>query len=110
MWVRGLMSKSRRVGAWTAVLACAGCVGVFAKMRAADEPGLVQVRYPRTDVALDTMKARSKAQRETIQQFKVFYDFQFIDRLKESGITFVHHSVPSQPTTTCGCITITAPA
>jgi hypothetical protein len=53
-----------------------------------------EVRYPKVDVALDTMAARIKAQRETIQQFKVFYGFQFTDRLKESGITFVHHVVP----------------
>ncbi len=53
-----------------------------------------EVRYPRVDVALDTMEARIKAQRETIQQFKVFHDFQFTDKLKESGITFTHHAVP----------------
>jgi enediyne biosynthesis protein E4 len=88
------MSKSMRVGACATFLACAGCLGLFTNLRAADEPGLPQVRYPRTDVALDTMEARIKAQRETIQQFKVFHDFQFTDKLKESGITFVHHAVP----------------
>ena len=63
-------------------------------MRGTDDTALTHVRFPRTDIALDTMDARSKAQRETIQQFKVFYDFQFTDKLKDSGITFVHHSVP----------------
>ena len=30
---------------------------------------------------------------ETIKQFKVFYQFHFTDKLKESGITFVYHAV-----------------
>jgi enediyne biosynthesis protein E4 len=77
-----------------AVLAGAGFIGMFASMHAADESELPEVRYPRVDVALDTMDARIKAQRETIRQFKVFHDFQFTDKLKESGITFVHHAVP----------------
>ena len=29
----------------------------------------------------------------TLSKFKVFYQFQFADKLKESGITFVHHAV-----------------
>jgi hypothetical protein len=82
------------IGSWAAVLACAGCIGLFASMHAADESDMPEVRYPRVDVALDTMEARIKSQRETIQQFKVFYDFQFTDKLKDSGITFVHHAVP----------------
>ena len=39
------------------------------------------------------MAARKKAQMDTVSQFKVFYEFQFTDKLKESGITFVHHAV-----------------
>jgi hypothetical protein len=82
------------IGAWAAVLACAGCIGLFASVHAADEAKRPEVRYPRVDVALDAMNERAKAQRETIQQFKVFYDFRFTDKLKKSGITFVHHAVP----------------
>src|SRR5580692_11162149 len=82
------------IGAWAAVLACAGCTGPFASVHAADEAKRPEVRYPRVDVALDAMNERAKAQRETIQQFKVFYDFRFTDKLKKSGITFVHHAVP----------------
>lgn len=82
------------VGVWGALLACAGCMGFFGSLQAANEPEPPEVRYPREDVALDTMQARIQAQRETIQQFKVFHDFQFTDKLKESGITFVHHAVP----------------
>jgi hypothetical protein len=63
-------------------------------MHAAGQQELPQVRYPRVDVGLDTLPARIKAQQETIQQFKVFYGFKFTDKLKESGITFVHHAVP----------------
>ncbi len=46
------------------------------------------VRFPDPDVGLNTLPARKKAQLETISQFKVFYQFNFTDRLKESGITF----------------------
>jgi hypothetical protein len=63
-------------------------------MPASAQSDMPEVRVPRVDVALDTMEARIKAQHETIQQFKVFYDFHFTDKLKESGITFVHHAVP----------------
>jgi enediyne biosynthesis protein E4 len=79
---------------WAAMLACLGSLGAFAYAQTADESSIPEVRYPRTDPALDTMDARIKAQRETVKQFKVFYDFQFTDKLKDSGITFVHHVVP----------------
>jgi hypothetical protein len=52
-----------------------------------------QVIYPNPDVGVDTLAARKKAQLETASQFKVFYQFQFTDKVKESGITFVHHAV-----------------
>jgi len=54
---------------------------------------LRQVRTPDPDIGVDTLNARAKAQRATLDQFKVFYDFQFADRVKESGITFVHRIV-----------------
>jgi hypothetical protein len=53
----------------------------------------VPVRYPDPDVGVDSLAARAKAQRDTVAQFKVFYDFQFEDRVKASGITFVHRIV-----------------
>jgi hypothetical protein len=53
----------------------------------------VEVRYPDPDIGVDTLAARKKAQLETVGQFKVFHDFQFTDRVQESGITFIQHSV-----------------
>lgn len=50
-----------------------------------------QVLYPDPDIGVDSLTARKKAQLETADQFKVFYKFQFTDKLKESGITYVHH-------------------
>ena len=50
-------------------------------------------RYPTEDMGADSLPARKKAQLEAAKQFKVFHDFQFSDRLNESGITFVHHAV-----------------
>src|ERR1700689_4253315 len=41
-------------------------------------------------MGLDAIPARKKAQLESTSQFKVPYDFQFRDALKESGITFVN--------------------
>lgn len=53
----------------------------------------VEVRYPSTDVAVDTLASRAKAQLETAGQFDVFNQFRFDNRLKESGITFIHRIV-----------------
>lgn len=54
---------------------------------------LPQVLYPNPDVGVDSLPARKKLQLESTSQFKVFYQFQFTDKVKESGITFVHHAV-----------------
>ena len=50
-------------------------------------------RYPDQDIGADSLAARKQAQIETEKQFKVFYQFHFTDKLKESGITFVNHAV-----------------
>ena len=51
------------------------------------------LRYPTEDIGADSLASRETAQLEAARQFKVFHDFQFSDRLKESGITFVHRAV-----------------
>ncbi len=53
----------------------------------------VEVRTPSQDVGVDTLQARRKAQIDAAAQIGVVHDFQFVDRLKESGITFVHRIV-----------------
>jgi enediyne biosynthesis protein E4 len=57
----------------------------------AQEPAPPEVRYPKRDIELEAMPAREKAQLESAAQFKVFYNFHFKDKLKESGITFMNH-------------------
>jgi hypothetical protein len=52
-----------------------------------------QVRFPDPDIGVSTLNARARAQRATVGQFKVVHDFQFTDRVKESGITFIHRIV-----------------
>ncbi len=52
-----------------------------------------QVRYPDPDPGVDSLAARAKAQEGTVDQFKVFYQFHFTDKVKESGITFVNRVV-----------------
>jgi enediyne biosynthesis protein E4 len=48
---------------------------------------------PDPDVGAGQLASRAQAQRNTIDQFTVPHDFQFADRLLESGIAFVHHVV-----------------
>ena len=52
----------------------------------------VEVRFPAEDTTA-ALAARKQAQMKTVDQFKVFYQFQFTDRVKQSGITFVNHVV-----------------
>ena len=49
--------------------------------------------HPDPDIGVSSLLARKKTQLATANQFQVFYQFQFTDRLKESGITFVHRIV-----------------
>ena len=48
---------------------------------------------PPNDIGATTLESRKQAQLKTVDQFKVFYDFQFTDRITESGITFLHRMV-----------------
>jgi hypothetical protein len=59
---------------------------------AATKPG-VEVRTPDPDIGVGTLDARRKAQIDSAAQIGAFHDFHFTDRLKDSGITFVHHIV-----------------
>jgi hypothetical protein len=52
-----------------------------------------KIFHPDPDIGVQSLAARKKAQMLTVNQFKVFYQFQFADKLKESGITFVHRIV-----------------
>ncbi len=52
-----------------------------------------EVRYPDPDIGVDSLAARRKAQMDTADEFKVFFQFHFTDALKNSGITFIHHMV-----------------
>ncbi len=54
---------------------------------------LPTIQIPDPDIGVEALPARKKAQQETVNQFKVFYQFQLVDKVKESGITFVHHIV-----------------
>jgi enediyne biosynthesis protein E4 len=59
-------------------------------------PGQVSpqvVQYPDPDIGVNSLAARKQAQAKTVNQFKVYHDFRFTDKLKESGITFIHHTV-----------------
>jgi enediyne biosynthesis protein E4 len=61
--------------------------------RSTSSDSVLQVRYPDPDIGVDVLAARKKAQLDTVDQFKVFYQFHFSDTVKESGITFIHQMV-----------------
>jgi hypothetical protein len=79
------------------ILTAGAVAALFASAPAAQRgkpsSGPVPVLYPDPDVGVAALVARAKAQRDTIGQFTVPYDFQFTDRLADSGIAFVHHVV-----------------
>jgi hypothetical protein len=52
-----------------------------------------QVEFPAPDIGVSTLPARKQAQMDAVNKFKVFYQFQFTDKRKESGITFRPHIV-----------------
>jgi hypothetical protein len=51
------------------------------------------VQVPDPDVGVESLALRASTQRQSVGSFKVFHGFQFTDRVKESGITFVHRIV-----------------
>jgi hypothetical protein len=61
--------------------------GVLGASREAQEAAPPEVSFPRNDVGLTTLAAREQAQLESVDQFKVFYQFHFTDQLKQSGIS-----------------------
>ena len=74
----------------TGGIAAAVFVAVYARSAAA--PAMPQVRYPLENTTA-VLAARKQQQLKTVDQFKVFYQFQFEDKLVQSGITFVNHIV-----------------
>ncbi|HEX7185979.1 MAG TPA: CRTAC1 family protein [Thermoanaerobaculia bacterium] len=51
------------------------------------------IHVPPVDIGAQTLEARERAQRATLDKFKVPIDFRFADRVQESGITFAHQIV-----------------
>ena len=59
----------------------------------ATPPSPQQVRTPNPDEGVDALAARRQAQLDAGAEIGPAHDFRFVDALKESGITFVHHIV-----------------
>lgn len=68
-------------------------LGAFAIGPDAQTGKTVTLKYPDPDIGASTLAARRDAQLKTVDQFNVFHDFHFTDRLKESGITFKYQAV-----------------
>ncbi len=61
----------------------------------APPPGAQQaIAVPQIDWGWEMLPVRAYAQRLTLPRFKVTYDFQFVDRQPDSGITFQHQITP----------------
>jgi hypothetical protein len=84
-----MSTKSSRYIA-SGLIAAAVFVAVYTRGAAA--PATPEVRYPPEDTSA-LLAARKQKQQKTVDQFKVFYQFQFEDKLPQSGITFVNHIV-----------------
>ncbi len=54
---------------------------------------LPTVRFPDPDLGAKSIEAWRRAQLGTLSQFEVFHQFEFADRAKESGITFLQRPV-----------------
>jgi hypothetical protein len=70
------------------ILLLAGGAEAYCQTQTAPLP---EVRYPQTDVELQSMAAKAKAESAAKSQFKVPYQFHFTDELQQSGVTFVNH-------------------
>ena len=75
-----------------ATTAIAATVFVAVYTRGAASPATPQVRYPAENTSA-VLAERKQQQLKTVDQFKVFYQFQFEDKVGQSGITFVNHIV-----------------
>ncbi len=71
------------------ILVVAGALACVLALGLAGAAAPTQVRIPVKDVGVDALPARKAAQEKSAAQIGVDHDFRFVDRLKESGITFV---------------------
>jgi enediyne biosynthesis protein E4 len=78
---------------WLLLLAAPALLAALAAARPAPARAPERVLFPDPDAGVLSLPERKKAQLAAVDQFKVFYDFHFTDRVKESGITFVHRIV-----------------
>jgi len=85
-----MRSRTSLLSAFVSILSA----GTLASSLSAQEIASPEVPFPKNDVGLATLPARKRAQLESVDQFKVFYQFHFADHLKESGITFRNRAVP----------------
>jgi enediyne biosynthesis protein E4 len=66
--------------------------GLMALITSASDTRIRQ-RYPQEDIGADSLPGRKQTQLAAARTYQAVHDFQFTDRLSESGITFRHHSV-----------------
>jgi enediyne biosynthesis protein E4 len=74
----------------TALVLLGSAAFIPALVRSGSAP---QVRYPEPDIGIDSLAARANTQEQTASEFKVFYQFHFADKIRDSGITFVNRVV-----------------
>ncbi len=85
-----MRSKTTRYFIAAGVVSAVLLVGSRERVKSA--PAAKEVMFPSED-APAVLAKRKQEQMATLGQFQVFYKFQFADKLKESGITFVNRIV-----------------
>ncbi len=68
-------------------------IAVIGMLCLAQGKGPALVEYPPNDLGVSTLEARRAFQLRASETFDIFVDFEFTDRILESGITFEHESV-----------------
>jgi hypothetical protein len=88
-----LTSARRLLPALLVPAALAAALAAAGPQRSAPARGPERVPYPDPDEGAATLGKRREAQLAAAKEIRVFHDFQFRDRISESGITFVHRIV-----------------
>jgi enediyne biosynthesis protein E4 len=88
-----IRAKARFQPRWVGLLAWVFLSCLAPAVAQTPANSMPQVRNPDPDIGENALDARKKLQLETVNNFQVFYQFQFTDKVKESGITFVQHAV-----------------
>jgi enediyne biosynthesis protein E4 len=85
--------RSRRAAMFVMALALSAPAVAAASSASKSGAALPRVNVPAVDPGVDSLPARKKRQLEAMAGVRAFHGFRFTDRVRESGIGFVHEAV-----------------